>query len=256
MSTFMQGRVALVTGAAGGIGRASALAFAKAGANLVVADINLTRAEETAHLIEETGSAALAIRTDVSQAGSVEALVQTTINHFGRLDYAHNNAGIAYPAITDMAPTAEQSEELFDRIISVNLKGVWLCMKYELPRMVAQGGGAIVNTSSVLGLVGSKGVAAYVASKHGVAGLTKTAALEYARYHVRVNAVCPGVIRTEMTTDVLADARLSKGWLSSQAIRRPGEPQEIANAVLWLCSDAASFVTGHMMAVDGGQGAQ
>ena len=251
----MQNRVALVTGAAGGIGRATALAFAQAGAHVVVADINQVGAEETAHLITQAGAQAVAVACDVTHSTAVEALVQQTLNTFGRLDYAHNNAGIAYRSLAEMTPLAEHSEELFDRIVSVNLKGVWLCMKYELPHMVAQGGGAIVNTASVLGLIGSKGVAAYVASKHGVAGLTKTAALEYARYNIRVNAVCPGVIRTEMTTEVLADPHMAKGWLSSQAIRRPGEPEEIANAVLWLCSDAASFVTGHMMAVDGGQGA-
>ncbi|MFN8495222.1 MAG: SDR family oxidoreductase [Caldilineaceae bacterium] len=253
MPTNNESRVALVTGAAGGIGRATALAFAKTGARVVVADINLVGAEETAALLVQSGGDAIAVRTDVRQANEVEALVQTTIDHFGRLDYAHNNAGIAGQ---EMTPTAEQSEENFDRIINVNLKGVWLCMKAELPRMVAQGGGAIVNTSSVLGLIGTKGLAAYVASKHGVAGLTKTAALEYAQYGIRVNAVCPGVIDTAMISDILADPRIAKGWIGSQAIRRPGEPSEIANAVVWLCSDAASFVTGHLMAVDGGMVAQ
>ncbi len=253
MPTHNESRVALVTGAAGGIGRATALAFAKTGARVVVADINLPGAEETAALIAQNSGDAIAVRTDVSQASEVERLVQTAIDHFGRLDYAHNNAGIAGQ---EMTATAEQSEENFDRIISVNLKGVWLCMKAELPHMVAQGGGAIVNTSSVLGLIGTKGLAAYVASKHGVAGLTKTAALEYAQYGIRVNAVCPGVIDTPMISDILADPRLAKGWIGSQAIRRPGEPTEIANAVVWLCSDAASFVTGHMMAVDGGMEAQ
>lgn len=256
MPTNNESRVALVTGAAGGIGRATALAFAKTGARVVVADINLTGAEETAALLVQQGGGAIAVRTDVSQAHEVERLVQTALDHFGRLDYAHNNAGIAHAYGPGMAPTAEQSEENFDRIISVNLKGVWLCMKAELPRMVAQGGGAIVNTSSVLGLIGTKGLAAYVASKHGVAGLTKTAALEYAQYGIRVNAVCPGVIDTAMISDIMADPRLAKGWIGSQAIRRPGEPAEIANAVVWLCSDAASFVTGHMMAVDGGMVAQ
>src|SRR6476469_4629970 len=174
MSATMAGRVALVTGAAGGIGRATALAFAQAGAQVVVGDLNHGGAEATAHLIAQSGGEAIAVHTDVTQAAEVEALVKKTIDHFGRLDYAHNNAGIAYATAAEMAPTAEQDEALFDRIISVNLKGVWLCMKYELPHMVAQSGGAIVNTSSVLGLVGSKGVAAYSASKHGVAGLTKT----------------------------------------------------------------------------------
>ncbi len=256
MSAIIEARVALVTGAAGGIGRATALAFANTGACVVVADVNISGAEETAHLITQAGGIAIAVRTDVTQADAVEALVQTTFDHFGRLDYAHNNAGIANDAVAGMVSTAEHSEETFDRIISVNLKGVWLCLKYELPRMVAQGGGAIVNTSSVLGLIGSKGLAAYVASKHGVAGLTKTAALEYAQYGIRVNAVCPGVIDTPMTADILANPKIAKAWVDSQAIRRPGVPAEIANAVIWLCSDAASFVTGHMMAVDGGQMAQ
>ncbi|MCX6043653.1 MAG: SDR family oxidoreductase [Chloroflexi bacterium] len=256
MTAIIEARVALVTGAAGGIGRATALAFAKTGARVVVADVNLTGAEETAQLVIQTGGAAIAVRTDVTQAAAVEALIQTTVDHFGRLDYAHNNAGIATDSLSGMVSTAEYSEETFDRIISVNLKGVWLCMKYELPRMVAQGSGAIVNTSSVLGLIGSKGLAAYVASKHGVAGLTKTAALEYAQYGIRVNAVCPGVIDTPMVADILANPKIAKAWVDSQAIRRPGAPAEIANAVVWLCSDAASFVTGHMMAVDGGQMAQ
>lgn len=256
MSTSLQGRVALITGAAGGIGRATALAFAAQGASVVVADLNLAGAEETAHLVTSQGREALAIQVDVTQTEAVERLVQRTIATFGRLDMAHNNAGIAYARLDEMRPTAEQDEALFDRIIGVNLKGVWLCMKSELPPMMAQGGGAIVNTSSVLGLVGGKGLAAYVASKHGVAGLTKTAALEYARYNIRVNAVCPGVVQTAMVEPILAEPKYERGWLASQAIRRAADPAEIAAAVLWLCSDAASFVTGHMLSVDGGQLAQ
>ena len=256
MSTMKESRVAIVTGAAGGIGRATALTFANTGIRVVVADVNIAGAEETAHLIAQHGGEALAVHTDVTQASAVEALVQTTLDHFGRLDYAHNNAGIAYDALAGMVATADHTEEVFDRIISVNLKGVWLCMRYELPQMMAQGSGAIVNTASILGLVGSKGVAAYVASKHGVAGLTKTAALEYAQYGIRVNAVCPGVVDTPMIAGVLANPKMAQAWVNSQAIRRPGAPEEIANAVVWLCSDAASFVTGHMMVVDGGQMAQ
>jgi NAD(P)-dependent dehydrogenase (short-subunit alcohol dehydrogenase family) len=252
----MEGRVALVTGAAGGIGRATALAFAHQGARLVVADIAQSAVEETAQMISEAGGEAVALHTDVTQAESVETMVRNALLAFGRLDYAHNNAGIAYQTREEMALTAEQDEETFDRILSVNLKGVWLCLKYELPQMVAQGSGAIVNTSSILGLVGGKGLAAYVASKHGVAGLTKTAALEYARYNIRVNAVCPGVVRTAMIEPIFADPKYEKVWLQSQAIRRAADPAEVANAVVWLCSDAASFVTGHMMAVDGGQFAQ
>jgi NAD(P)-dependent dehydrogenase (short-subunit alcohol dehydrogenase family) len=252
----MQGRVALVTGAAGGIGRASALAFAQAGAQVVVADINEQGNEETAQLVRKVGSAVIAIRANVTNAVEVDALVRQAVAVFGRIDYAHNNAGIAYASIQEMTLTADHNEAVFDQILAVNLKGVWLCMKSELPRMVAQGGGAIVNTSSVLGLVGGKGLAAYVASKHGVAGLTKTAALEYARYNIRVNAVCPGVVRTAMVEPIFASPKYEQGWLNSQAIRRAADPAEVANAVVWLCSDAASFVTGHMMAVDGGQLAQ
>lgn len=252
MSPAMQERVALVTGAASGIGRATALAFAQAGARVVAADVNRTGVEETAHLVTQAGGTALALVADVSQSEEVADLVQRVVEHFGRLDYAHNNAGIAHA----MLPTAEQSEEDFDRVISVNLKGVWLCLKYELPQMIAQGGGAIVNTSSILGLVGGKGLSAYVASKHGVAGLTKSAALEYARHNIRVNAVCPGVIRTAMTEPILADPRTAQAWIDSQAIRRAADPAEVANAVVWLCSDAASFVTGHLMTVDGGLTAQ
>lgn len=251
----MEGRVALITGAAGGIGRASVVAFARAGARVVVADIDLTGAEETAHLAAQIGEA-IALRVDVTRADEVAALVERATTTFGRLDYAHNNAGVAYPSLAAMTPTADQDESLFDHILAVNLKGVWLGMKYELPCMVAQGGGAIVNTSSILGLVGGKGMAAYVASKHGVAGLTKTAALEYARYGVRVNAVCPGVVQTRMVEPMLADPKIERGWLQSQAIRRTAEPGEIAAAALWLCSDAASFVTGHLLNVDGGQFAQ
>jgi NAD(P)-dependent dehydrogenase (short-subunit alcohol dehydrogenase family) len=256
LSTNMQGRVALVTGAAGGIGRASALAFAQAGAQVVVADIDEPGSEETTQLVRQAGGEAIAIRADVTKAVEIEALVRQAVAVFGRIDYAHNNAGIAYATIQEMALTADHSEAVFDQILAVNLKGVWLCMKYELPRMVTQGGGAIVNTSSVLGLVGGKGLAAYVASKHGVAGLTKTAALEYARHNIRVNAVCPGVVRTAMVEPIFANPKYEQGWINSQAIRRAADPAEVANAVVWLCSDAASFVTGHMMAVDGGQIAQ
>ena len=274
MSQEMSDRVAIVTGAAGGIGRATALAFARQGARVAVTDIDLAGAEETAHRISQAGGDALAWRTDVTKPGDVAALVERTIGAFGRLDFAHNNAGVAHMG-PDLTFTADYPEEEWDRIIAVNLKGVWLCLKHEIPAMLAradpQGGthggihsseqrgaqrGAIVNTASVLGLVGSKGHAAYVASKHGVAGLTKTAALEYARYGIRINAVCPGVIRTAMVESVAADPRLEEAYLRSQAIRRYGEPDEVANAVIWLCSDAASFVTGHMLSVDGGQVAQ
>ncbi|MCB0130846.1 MAG: SDR family oxidoreductase [Caldilineaceae bacterium] len=251
----MQDRVALVTGAAGGIGRATALAFASQGAALLVADINGPGAEETAHLITAAGGQAIARRVDVTDSNQVEQMVQQAITHFGRLDYAHNNAGIAYQ-IEEMGPLAEQSEAVWDKIINVNLKGVWLCLKHELPYFVGQQRGAIVNTSSIFGLVAAPGYSAYIASKHGVAGLTKAAAVDYARYNIRVNAVCPGFIATQMVAPIADNPRLLDASLRSQAIRRPGEPEEVAAAVVWLCSDQATFVTGHMMSVDGGQAAR
>ena len=251
---MMGDRVALVTGAGGGIGRATAMAFAAAGAQVVTADIDRSGAEATAAAVREVGGTAMAVVADMRRADQVQAMVEETVKVYGRLDYAHNNAGV-WSAAAGLVPTDQIPEETWDRILAVNLKGVWLCMKYELAHM-REHGGAIVNTSSVLGLVGGKGHAAYVASKHGVVGLTKTAALEYARYGIRVNAVCPGVIRTEMTTPISADPRVEQAYLQSQAIRRYGEADEVAAAVVWLCSDAASFVTGHMMVVDGGQTAQ
>jgi len=255
MTTPMAGKVALITGAAGGIGRASALAFAACGAQVVVADIDADGNQDTLAQIESGGGSGMSIRVDVTQAGEVEELVRRTVNTFGRLDYAHNNAGIAY-APGEFGSVAEQTERVWDAIMNVNLKGIWLCMRAELPHMVTQGGGAIVNTASVLGLVGSKGLSAYVASKHGVVGLTKTAALEYARYNIRVNAVCPGVIDTAMVEPIAEIPGMQEAWIRSQAIRRLGRADEVAAAAVWLCSDAASFVTGHMMAVDGGQLAQ
>ncbi len=245
MAGQFEGKVALVTGAASGIGRASALAFAREDARVVVADLAVDGGEETVRMIESAGGAATFWQTDVSKAADVEKLIEQAMNAYGRLDYAHNNAGVLGKA----APAADCSEEEWDRQIAVNLKGIWLCMRSEIPQMLKQGGGAIVNTSSAAGLVGMKGLAPYTASKHGVAGLTKSAALDYAKSNVRVNAVCPGFIDTPMVREIEDAEGLPTNVLP--AMPRMGKPEEVANAVVWLCSDAASYVTGHLLAVDG-----
>lgn len=247
--TDMIDKVALVTGGSSGIGRATALAFARAGAKVAVADLNSVGGQETVSLITGAGGEACFIEADMGEATSVAAMVEKAVETYGRLDYAHNNAGIEGV----LKRTAEQDEEDWAPVIQINLTGVWLCMKYEIPHMLRQGGGAIVNTASGAGLIGVKRMAAYVASKHGVVGLTKTAALEYAKSGIRINAVCPGVIKTAMV-DRVSDNRpdvLDK-MIAAEPIGRSGQPEEIAEAVVWLCSDAASFVTGHAMAVDGG----
>lgn len=253
MAKQFEGKVALVSGASSGIGRATALAFAEAGAKVVLADVNVKGGEESVAMIERAGGEAMFVNTDVSQADQVEALVAETVEAYGRLDFAHNNAGID----GEQAPTAECSEDNWDKTIAVNLKGVWLAMKYELQQMLAQGGGAIVNTSSIAGLVGFRNLPAYVASKHGVVGLTRTAALEYATSGIRVNAVNPGVIRTPMVTELIQDdPETEKTMTAGTPMGRLGQADEIAQTVLWLCSDAASFVTGHAMVADGGFVAQ
>lgn len=254
MSGWLEGKVTLVTGGGSGIGRASALTFARVGAKVIVADMVIEGGEETVHMIRVTGGEATFVKVDVSKAIEVEALIKKALGTFGRLDCAHNNAGI----LGDLAPTAECTEENWDRLINTNLKGIWLCMKYEIPQMLKQNGGAIVNTSSIIGVVGWPGRPAYVASKHGVAGLTKAAALEYAKAGIRINAVLPGPIRTPMTLNVTGgdpEAEL-KRYTSTIPLGRMGTPEDVAEAVVWLCSDAASFVTGHTMAVDGGWIAQ
>jgi NAD(P)-dependent dehydrogenase (short-subunit alcohol dehydrogenase family) len=258
MAGRVEGKVALVTGGASGIGRATALTFARERAKLVVADMNEEGGQQTVHMITENGGEAIFVRTDVTQATAVEALISKAVETYGRLDYAHNNAGISGAGIAGMqrALTAEYPEERWHQVISVNLTGVWFCMKYEIPQMLYQGGGAIVNTASIAGLVGGAGSCAYVASKHGVVGLTKTAALEYAKQGIRVNCVCPGYIHTPMTARGLSDPERQAQIIARHPIGRLGTPEEIAEAVVWLCSDAASFVTGHTMTVDGGYVAQ
>ena len=245
------GKVALVTGGASGIGRACAQLFAREGASVVVSDVAVEGGEETVRLIWEDGGEASFVEADVSKALEVESLVRRALEAYGRLDYAFNNAGIEGRMATN---TADYPEEDWDRVIAVNLKGVWLCMKHEIDQMLAQGGGSIVNNSSVEGLVGLQGTSAYAASKHGVVGLTKTAALEYAQSGIRVNAVCPGLIRTPMVERYTGgDAETEAQWAAIfEPVGRMGSPDEVAEAVVWLCSEAASFVTGHAMAVDGG----
>jgi len=251
METTFKNKVALVTGASSGIGKATALAFAKKGAKVVVVD--WIENKDTMNLIKELGGEAIFIKCDVSKAADVKAMVEKTIEAFGRLDYAFNNAGIEGAS----APTQDCTEENWDKTIGINLKGIWLCMKYEIPEMLKQGKGVIVNCSSVAGLVGFSGLPAYVASKHGVIGLTKTAALECAKLGIRVNAVCPGVIKTPMMDRITGNKKEAvEQFTGLEPVGRFGLPEEIANAVVWLCSDEASFVTGHAMAVDGGFVAQ
>ena len=253
MSNEFAGKVALVTGGASGIGRATALAFAAAGAKLVIADLNADAVAAAVAAVEQAGADALGVVTNVARDAEVAAMVEATLARFGQLDIAFNNAGINPP----LKLLGEVSEDDFDAVIAVNLKGVWLCMRHELRVMAAQRSGVIVNTSSVAGLAGLRGCGAYAAAKHGVLGLTKTAALEYARFGIRVNAVCPGGIMTPMLEE--AEARRTgvlDAMTSLEPLGRLGQPEEIASAVLWLSSPGASFTTGHAMAVDGGWMAQ
>jgi NAD(P)-dependent dehydrogenase (short-subunit alcohol dehydrogenase family) len=243
------GKVALVTGGGSGIGRATAIAFAREGAKVVIGNRNVQRGEETISMIRHAGGTASFRRTDVVVAADVKALVDHAVTTYGRLDIAFNNAGIE----GDPRPLAEQTEANFDAVMDINVKGVWLSMKYEIPRMLEQGGGAIVNCSSVAGVIGFPGIGIYAASKHAVIGLTKVAALEYSAQGIRINAVNPAVIDTEMV-DRLADGmNMKKDDLTTfHPIGRIGRVEEVAEAVLWMCSDKASFVTGHSMIVDGG----
>lgn len=244
------GKVAFVTGAANGIGRATALAFARKGASVAIADVSEQGNQETARLIEELGGRAIAIKCDVTRAKDVQAALDKTIETFGRLDFAFNNAGVEQKNVA----TSEIEEAEWERIVNINLRGVFLCMKYEIPLLLKQGGGAIVNTSSGAGVIGIKGGAAYTAAKHGVIGLTKSAALDYAAQNIRVNAVAPGYIDTPMMDRFTGGTTEGQEKVIAQEpIGRMGQPEEIANAVIWLCSDASSFVVGHALVVDGGQ---
>jgi NAD(P)-dependent dehydrogenase (short-subunit alcohol dehydrogenase family) len=253
MAGLVAGKVALVTGASSGIGRATALAFAREGAKVVVADVTVEGGEETVAQVKNAGGEAIFVKTDVSKAVEVEALVAKAVAIYGRLDCAHNNAGIAGKAKT----VVDDTEDNWDRILAINLKGVWLCMKYEIAHMLKHGGGAIVNTASGAGLIGVRRGGAYVASKHGVVGLTKTAALEYAKAGIRVNCVCPGPIDTPMLQGIGGSNQVViERMVAAQPGGRLGQPAEIAEAAVWLCSDAASFVTGLPMPVDGGYTAQ
>ncbi|HLY50508.1 MAG TPA: glucose 1-dehydrogenase [Solirubrobacteraceae bacterium] len=252
MTLGLEGKVALVTGGASGIGRATALMFGREGARVIVADIDDAGSAETAALISEAGGDALHVPCDTSDPSQVDALVGAAVKRFGRLDCAFNNAGIGGAS----APLADYQLEAWNRVLAVNLTGVFLCMQSELRQMVAQGTGAIVNAASVVGVIGYPHLAAYTAAKHGVIGLTRTAALEYARHGIRVNAVCPGWTETPMVMDEGAapasDPEVYAAIAAMAPMRRLGQPDEIAGAVVWLCSDAASFVTGHPLIVDGG----
>jgi len=251
MAGLLDGKSALVTGGGGGIGRATALALAREGARLAIADIAADAAREAVALVNAAGGQAISLSGEVARDADVRAMVEAVIGAYGRLDCAFNNAGIAgWQVDAAGKKTAEWSEEAFDRMIAVNLKGVWLCMKHELLRMQAQGSGAIVNTASIAGLAGLPTSSAYVAAKHGVVGLTKTAAIEYAEAGIRVNAVCPGYIKTPMTEETMR--RRGAAIIAQTPLKRMGGPEEIAEMVVWLLSEQASYVTGAAYNVDGG----
>jgi NAD(P)-dependent dehydrogenase (short-subunit alcohol dehydrogenase family) len=246
----LHGKVAFVTGAASGIGRATALAFAREGTNVVVADIDQQGNQDTVRMIEDLGGQTLPVNCDVTRSEDVQTALTKIVERFGRLDCAFNNAG----AEQQPKPTADITEEEWDRIITINLRSVFLCLKYEIPLMLQHGGGAIVNTSSGAGIKVFGRGAAYAAAKHGVVGLTKDAALDYASLNIRINAICPGIIDTEMMDRFTGGTPEERDRVIAQEpIGRMGRPDEIAATVVWLCSDAASFVTGHAMVADGGQ---
>ncbi len=251
MAGMLDGKSALITGGGGGIGRATALIFAREGARLAIADASEEAARETVAQVNAAGGQAMSLSGDVTESAAVQAMIEAVVSAYGRLDCAFNNAGIAgYQVDAGGKRTHEWADESFDRMIAVNLRGVWLCMKHELPQMMAQGGGKIVNTGSIAGLIGLPTSSAYVAAKHGVLGLTKTAALEYATDNIRVNAVCPGYIETKMTEDTMR--RRGAELMEKVPFRRMGKPEEIGEMVLWLCSDRSSYVSGACYNVDGG----
>ncbi len=253
MKKQFENKVSLVTGGAAGIGKAIALSFAKEGAKVVVSDVNVEKGEETVRLIKETGSEAIFIKADVSKSSDVENLILKTVDTYGSLDFAVNNAGVE----GNQAPTSESTEENWDFIINVNLKGTWLCMRSEISQMLKQQRGVIVNISSIAGVVGFQGLTAYSASKGGVNQLTKAAALEYAQSGIRINSICPGVVRTEMVDRIISkNTDMEEALIAGTPLGRIGKPEEIASAVIWLCSDDASFVIGHPMVIDGGWVAQ
>ncbi|ODR05130.1 oxidoreductase [Mycobacterium sherrisii] len=244
------GRVAFVTGATSGIGQATAVAFGARGAAVVVADISADGCRETAEMINRVGGRAVAVTCDVTKTRDVQAALSTTVETFGRLDFAFNNAGVEQP----VTPLVEVSDDEWNRVVDINLRGVFLCMKHEIPLMLDSGGGAIVNTSSGAGVSGFAGQAAYAASKHGVIGMTKSAALDYAKSNIRINAVCPGIIETPMMDRFCGGTPEGRQRVIDQEpVGRMGRPEEIASAVLWLCSDNAAFTIGHALVVDGGQ---
>src|SRR5579872_1577914 len=251
MEISFEGQVALVTGAASGLGLATAIAFAESGASVVLADVNEKQVQEAAKKLADKGRKAVGVRCDVSNDADVETMVKKTVATFGRLDAAYNNAGIQ----NVLADTADSPRDDYDRVMGVNLRGVWSCMKFELQVMRKQGSGAIVNCSSLGGLIGGNQRGTYHAAKHGVIGFTKSAALEYATRGIRVNAVCPGMIQTPMSDKMIAEGQgpeLDKMLQTFVPMKRLGRPEEIAAAVLWLCSDKASYVTGQSISVDGG----